>query len=180
MKTLRPEGLSYILAAPRAISRWSGVYIISTRLSVSGTPSLGRLNSTSHSKRFGNSCSRPCEYHGTGRTSPLVSTIPRTGRSSSARFQKKCSRRLRIISSVRYTRELACCMRGSQGMSAMDMLRCRRFGNSVTMSLPRRKSVPEFPKRSEEHTSELQSPDHLVCRLLLEKKKNDLAPRHQS
>src|SRR5258708_16545588 len=30
--------------------------------------------------------------------------------------------------------------------------------------------------RSEEHTSELQSPDHLVCRLLLEKKN----PRHRS
>src|SRR5258708_22755109 len=29
---------------------------------------------------------------------------------------------------------------------------------------------PSTP-RSEEHTSELQSPDHLVCRLLLEKKK---------
>src|SRR5258708_14230343 len=28
--------------------------------------------------------------------------------------------------------------------------------------------------RSEEHTSELQSPDHLVCRLLLEKKKKEL------
>src|SRR5258708_24508825 len=28
--------------------------------------------------------------------------------------------------------------------------------------------------RSEEHTSELQSPDHLVCRLLLEKKKRDI------
>src|SRR4051794_41611493 len=28
------------------------------------------------------------------------------------------------------------------------------------------------PPRSEEHTSELQSPVHLVCRLLLEKKKN--------
>src|SRR5258708_26002075 len=28
-------------------------------------------------------------------------------------------------------------------------------------------------RRSEEHTSELQSPDHLVCRLLLEKKKNN-------
>src|SRR5438876_8511195 len=27
-------------------------------------------------------------------------------------------------------------------------------------------------RRSEEHTSELQSPVHLVCRLLLEKKKN--------
>src|SRR5258708_12341858 len=30
--------------------------------------------------------------------------------------------------------------------------------------------------RSEEHTSELQSPDHLVCRLLLEKKKNTTKP----
>src|SRR5207244_5165154 len=29
----------------------------------------------------------------------------------------------------------------------------------------------EWIGRSEEHTSELQSPDHLVCRLLLEKKK---------
>src|SRR5258708_18091064 len=34
--------------------------------------------------------------------------------------------------------------------------------------------------RSEEHTSELQSPDHLVCRLLLEKKKNSAtAPARQ-
>src|SRR5947208_6234523 len=31
--------------------------------------------------------------------------------------------------------------------------------------------VPDDEHRSEEHTSELQSPDHLVCRLLLEKKK---------
>src|SRR5258708_24431899 len=31
--------------------------------------------------------------------------------------------------------------------------------------------------RSEEHTSELQSPDHLVCRLLLEKKKKNLPDR---
>src|SRR5438552_11384491 len=30
---------------------------------------------------------------------------------------------------------------------------------------------PKKDERSEEHTSELQSPDHLVCRLLLEKKK---------
>src|SRR5438552_11135816 len=33
-------------------------------------------------------------------------------------------------------------------------------------------------ERSEEHTSELQSPDHLVCRLLLEKKKNRRASYH--
>src|SRR5690348_17969662 len=31
---------------------------------------------------------------------------------------------------------------------------------------------PPWPERSEEHTSELQSPVHLVCRLLLEKKNN--------
>src|SRR5258708_14194928 len=42
-------------------------------------------------------------------------------------------------------------------------------------TLPRYSTVPlTAPKsaanRSEEHTSELQSPDHLVCRLLLEKK----------
>src|SRR5690348_17808426 len=34
------------------------------------------------------------------------------------------------------------------------------------------------PLRSEEHTSELQSPVHLVCRLLLEKKKNSIASSH--
>src|SRR5262245_64941214 len=33
-------------------------------------------------------------------------------------------------------------------------------------------SIPISPNRSEEHTSELQSLRHLVCRLLLEKKKN--------
>src|SRR5438552_11444630 len=32
-------------------------------------------------------------------------------------------------------------------------------------------SAASTSTRSEEHTSELQSPDHLVCRLLLEKKK---------
>src|SRR2546427_1349114 len=32
-------------------------------------------------------------------------------------------------------------------------------------------SLEGFPKRSEEHTSELQSQSNLVCRLLLEKKK---------
>src|SRR5258708_29483230 len=35
-----------------------------------------------------------------------------------------------------------------------------------------RLASPFRASRSEEHTSELQSPDHLVCRLLLEKKKH--------
>src|SRR5947208_8569919 len=37
-----------------------------------------------------------------------------------------------------------------------------------------RVELESYKHRSEEHTSELQSPDHLVCRLLLEKKKKKL------
>src|SRR5438552_10379639 len=53
----------------------------------------------------------------------------------------------------------------------------RRFIGYPTAAKTPGKMVGEFPHfafrdtRSEEHTSELQSPDHLVCRLLLEKKK---------
>src|SRR5436305_7599960 len=36
-------------------------------------------------------------------------------------------------------------------------------------------TTPSIAKRSEEHTSELQSRPHLVCRLLLEKKKRQSA-----
>src|SRR5207244_12968401 len=38
-------------------------------------------------------------------------------------------------------------------------------------------TIFKFTPRSEEHTSELQSPDHLVCRLLLEKKKEQRQTR---
>src|SRR5258708_22107420 len=38
----------------------------------------------------------------------------------------------------------------------------------------------QFTSRSEEHTSELQSPDHLVCRLLLEKKKHRHKQTHNT
>src|SRR5256885_10982776 len=37
--------------------------------------------------------------------------------------------------------------------------------------------APETARRSEEHTSELQSPCNLVCRLLLEKKNSQLRGR---
>src|SRR5258708_21672490 len=51
----------------------------------------------------------------------------------------------------------------------------RGYGKSAkaTGSVCRRDDAYQLLKqlRSEEHTSELQSPDHLVCRLLLEKKK---------
>src|SRR3712207_7892958 len=44
----------------------------------------------------------------------------------------------------------------------------------VARSLPR--SMRWLERRSEEHTSELQSRQYLVCRLLLEKKKNNSNP----
>src|SRR5436305_8651592 len=37
----------------------------------------------------------------------------------------------------------------------------------------------EWTNRSEEHTSELQSRPHLVCRLLLEKKKQNAVRKHR-
>src|SRR5436305_5984023 len=51
---------------------------------------------------------------------------------------------------------------------------CRYQLINHLLSLPGQhngRSVLEIPNRSEEHTSELQSRPHLVCRLLLEKKK---------
>src|SRR2546426_7303643 len=44
--------------------------------------------------------------------------------------------------------------------------------HSALLSRPRSPLNDRLPTRSEEHTSELQSPCNLVCRLLLEKKKN--------
>src|SRR5260370_6316268 len=49
-----------------------------------------------------------------------------------------------------------------------NMRRKRKI--ATTSSTPR--TMPSWASRSEEHTSELQSHLNLVCRLLLEKKKN--------
>src|SRR3989442_9751390 len=46
--------------------------------------------------------------------------------------------------------------------------------SSATDSVTDLRGIKRHPRRSEEHTSELQSRPHLVCRLLLEKKKNNL------
>src|SRR5256885_378208 len=53
-------------------------------------------------------------------------------------------------------------LQGAQALAASDALRQR------------------LATRSEEHTSELQSPCNLVCRLLLEKKKKDIMITHES
>src|SRR5690348_17847802 len=43
-------------------------------------------------------------------------------------------------------------------------------GGVARVAVPRAHFLADVAARSEEHTSELQSPVHLVCRLLLEKK----------
>src|SRR5438552_6296662 len=70
---------------------------------------------------------------------------------------------LPIFKIARTKYALVFCVADPQPPSTVGRQRCRR--------------------RSEEHTSELQSPDHLVCRLLLEKKKKkreqtELQERH--
>src|SRR5256885_9171835 len=56
-------------------------------------------------------------------------------------------------------------LRGREGFAAFAGAKhgLRALAQSMAREL--------WPKRSEEHTSELQSPCNLVCRLLLEKKK---------
>src|SRR5438876_4833022 len=59
-------------------------------------------------------------------------------------------------------------LRGSAPVRAVERLTPRRASIGSTRVVIH---AGAMPKRSEEHTSELQSPVHLVCRLLLEKKK---------
>src|SRR5258708_8536900 len=55
---------------------------------------------------------------------------------------------------------------------SVSMQQARRILSSSKQSLETLVACMQGLLRSEEHTSELQSPDHLVCRLLLEKKKS--------
>src|SRR5207244_7082289 len=60
---------------------------------------------------------------------------------------------------------LACVRQHDWEIVILDISMPGKSGLDILSDLKRLR-----PKRSEEHTSELQSPDHLVCRLLLEKK----------
>src|SRR2546422_1654139 len=78
----------------------------------------------------------------------LVLGLPRLGTASGRRTAKAC-------------------------VAVCELRRLHRRGHSGPSGLagPHRWRVGLTPMRSEEHTSELQSRLHLVCRLLLEKKK---------
>src|SRR5207244_13467364 len=59
------------------------------------------------------------------------------------------------------------------GMSCRYQVRRQKAIRTIVRSWRAAPEISGVTIRSEEHTSELQSPDHLVCRLLLEKKKRE-------
>src|SRR5258708_26522360 len=73
-------------------------------------------------------------------------------------FRSRQSRRVPHPSIVTF--RAICCIHCSFGWMVIPAISTLRLSRWIKNST-----------RSEEHTSELQSPDHLVCRLLLEKKK---------
>src|SRR5258708_27289081 len=65
----------------------------------------------------------------------------------------------------------------SKGATSTPASVVKRWAREGSPALHHRSRRGGRAFRSEEHTSELQSPDHLVCRLLLEKKKHTPACR---
>src|SRR5436853_1840638 len=65
---------------------------------------------------------------------------------------------------------------GSGGLVLLGLL-FFAAGHPEALGMPGRKKQ-QAKQRSEEHTSELQSLRHLVCRLLLEKKKKKINNNH--
>src|SRR5438034_8422847 len=79
-----------------------------------------------------------------------------------------------------YTLSYTTLFRSRLGVAGVDagrarIRRARRAGDPHR----RLRARPAAAARSEEHTSELQSPSDLVCRLLLEKKKNTHANNYR-
>src|SRR5438552_12644909 len=79
---------------------------------------------------------------------------------------------------IRFIRILTAINQNAQfGRRQMTLSALRRVGRWFQKRGEPIQGVWAWQARSEEHTSELQSPDHLVCRLLLEKKKEQ-TPYH--
>src|SRR5258707_8387957 len=72
-----------------------------------------------------------------------------------------------------YTTLFRSLVRGACAPAAGARGPCRRRPLQAGSALLRRNEFPFWRSRSEEHTSELQSRQYLVCRLLLEKKKKE-------
>src|SRR5215510_15948031 len=95
----------------------------------------------------------------------MCSTRPRMRRGGRARVSR-CSTNARSGGSSSGT------LRGSTPRRDTDLFRLRVMGATIWIAArPNHRTAVGSRLRSEEHTSELQSRGHLVCRLLLEKKK---------
>src|SRR5438876_3743926 len=82
-----------------------------------------------------------------------------------------------ITTTNNYTLSLHDALPITQSTASNAFTACpRRSGRSAkhTTTFWKRHRKGRWTSRSEEHTSELQSPVHLVCRLLLEKKNDDV------
>src|SRR5438045_5599664 len=70
--------------------------------------------------------------------------------------------------------------RSAWSRCAISQRRCPETRRAARRgAVQRAEETQVSPARSEEHTSELQSLRHLVCRLLLEKKKQKFTPRYR-
>src|SRR5207253_8139629 len=97
---------------------------------------------------------RPIAYHASASAVAAVSAGPNFPRSKSTR----------TIGARRTTRP------AMAGIAMYAARRSEKFRVSATARVSRAAACRAITGRSEEHTSELQSRGHLVCRLLLEKK----------
>src|SRR5947208_6789610 len=98
---------------------------------------------------------------------PPISTLFPYRRSSDLRPQRAI-----LLLQVREDRDQLFDAFGEPGELEIQLCSCRvAHGGDYRAALFIRSIIMSRARmRSEEHTSELQSPDHLVCRLLLEKK----------
>src|SRR3712207_8538508 len=78
-----------------------------------------------------------------------------------------------------YTTLFRSCRSVSTGVAESDWNRSTEVWNALSSGRLRTSPTKMQPPRSEEHTSELQSRQYLVCRLLLEKKKTTLLHIHR-
>src|SRR5690606_40433278 len=70
--------------------------------------------------------------------------------------------------------------KGTRTIIAMGEVKGMKLSHVAIAPLGSLTKTPKDNMRSEEHTSELQSRENLVCRLLLEKKKNTTVSKYQT
>src|SRR5690554_7541718 len=99
----------------------------------------------------------------------MLSSLWAFSPASTQPFKLPFSRKMRVsrrVSTPAIATTLCCC-RYSANDCVLRKLECTKDKSFITKPL----AYTFADSRSEEHTSELQSRPHLVCRLLLEKKK---------